>query len=339
MQYIIDQFKTLVAIPSPSGYTRAAVEYAAEEFKKLGYAPETGRKGSLLVDMGGEGAPLVLAAHVDTLGAMVAEVKSNGRLRVNRIGGLVAGSVDSENCTVIPRFGEKRYSATCQMINASSHVNTKLADTKRDFETLEIVLDEKVESRQDVLALGINNGDFVAFDPRTVVTESGYIKSRFIDDKLCVAMLLGLAKRFRENGMKLRRRVYLFITTYEEIGHGGAVGFPEDTEDFISVDMGCVGEGLACKETQVSICAKDGPGPFDFGLTNELILCARENGVDYAVDVFTNYASDADVALKAGHDLRHAVIGQGVYASHGYERTHVDGVRQTMNLLEAFIKA
>lgn len=338
MQYIVDQFKALTAIPSPSGFTRAATEYTAKEFEKLGFMPKITNKGCVLVDLGGEGRPLVLSAHIDTLGAMVAEVKPNGRLRMSRIGGIVAGSAEAENCIVIPRFTDKRYEGTCQVVNASGHVNTKLADVKRDFDTLEIVLDEKVKSRDDVLALGINAGDFVCFDPRTTVTASGYIKSRFIDDKLSVALLLGFAKRLKENGGTLSRKVYAFITTYEEIGHGACSGIPFEAEEMIAVDMGCIGEGLACSETQVSICAKDSSGPSDYEVTSALIRCARENGIDYAVDIYPSYGSDADMALRAGYDVRHCVVGQGVYASHGYERTHIDGVRNTLALLEAYTR-
>ena len=336
MQYIIEQFKALTAIPSPSGFTRAVTEYTAAEFEKLGFAPKLTNKGCVLVDLGGEGNPLVLSSHIDTLGGMVAEVKANGRLRITRIGGLVAANVETENCTVFPRFSEKRYSGTCQLVNASAHVNTDLAETKRSFDTVEIVLDEKVASREDVLELGINVGDYVCFDPRTTVTESGYIKSRFIDDKLSVALLLGFAKRLRESGAALSRKVYAFITTYEEVGHGARAGIPQDVEEVISVDMGCVGEGLTCTETQVSICAKDSSGPSDYELTSALIRCAKENGVDYAVDIYPSYGSDADAALGAGYDIRHCVVGQGVYASHGYERTHIDGVRNTLDLLEAY---
>ena len=267
---------------------------------------------------------------------MVAEVKANGRLRVARIGGLIAGSVEAENCIVIPRFSEKRFVGTCQVVNASGHVNTKLADVKRDFDTLEIVLDEAVRSREDVLALGIGVGDYVCFDPRTAVTESGYIKSRFIDDKLSVALLLGFAKRLRESGAALARKVFAFITTNEEIGHGASAGIPREAQEIIAVDMGCIGEGLSCSETQVSICAKDSSGPSDYAVTSALIRCARENGIDYAVDVYPSYGSDADAALRAGYDVRHCVVGQGVYASHGYERTHVKGVKNTLDLLEAY---
>ena len=229
MQYIVDQFKALTAIPSPSGFTRAATEYTAKEFEKLGFMPKITNKGCVLVDLGGEGRPLVLSAHIDTLGAMVAEVKPNGRLRMSRIGGIVAGSAEAENCIVIPRFTDKRYEGTCQVVNASGHVNTKLADVKRDFDTLEIVLDEKVKSRDDVLALGINAGDFVCFDPRTTVTASGYIKSRFLDDKLSASILLGLARAGVELSDAYIQAYYDKVVAYVKanIGSDGVLVDPE----------------------------------------------------------------------------------------------------------------
>lgn len=337
MQYIIDTFCELVAIPSPSGYTEAATAYVVDEFRRLGYAPQTTPKGCTLVDLGGEGSPLVLAAHIDTLGAMVSEVKANGRLRISRIGGLIAGSVDGENCIVFPRFAEKGVSGCCQMKNPSSHVNIKLAETLRDFDTLEIVLDELVNTKEDVNALGIFPGDYVCFAPRVKVTESGFIKSRFLDDKIGLAIFLALAKSIREGETKLSRKVYLFISNYEEVGHGARAGIPQDAADIIAVDMGCVGEGLTGTETQVCICAKDVVGPSDYSLTSELIRCAQKNGIDYAVDVYTNYSSDADAALRAGNDLRHCVMGMGVYASHGYERTHVRGICNTFELIKAYV--
>lgn len=335
--YILEQFQRLAAIPSPTGYTQKATDYVVETLRGMGFAPQVTRKGCTVVDLGGQGEPLVLAAHVDTIGAMVAEVKANGHLRISRIGGLVASSVDGENCTVFPRFKEDGITGCCQIMNPSTHVNTNLSTTLRDFDNLEIVLDEKVKTAADVYALGIHAGDFVSFEPRTVITPAGYIKSRHIDDKMGLAILLALAKEIAEGGINPHRKVYLFISSYEEVGHGACAGIPLDAADIIAVDMGCVGDGLTGTETQVCICAKDLVGPSDYALTTELIRCAQENGIGYAVDVYPSYSTDADAALRAGRDLRHAVMGMGVYASHGYERTHVDGVRDTFDLLSAYI--
>ncbi len=335
MDYILNQLQKIMAIHSPTGFTRAAAQYTMEEFQRLGYQPHMTNKGCVLVELGGEGSPLLLSAHLDTLGGMVAEVKASGALRITRIGGLDANNIETENCTVFTRDG-RQYSGVCQLMNASIHVNMKYDETKRDFDTVEVLLDEKVTSKADTQALGIATGDYVCFDPRTTITQGGYIKSRFLDDKLSVAILLGYAKRLKESGAKLNRKVYAYITVYEEVGHGARASIPEDVVEMIAVDMGCVGDGLACKETQVSICAKDSSGPSNYELTSRLIACAKQNAVDYAVDVYPGYGSDADAALGAGYDITHCVVGAGVYASHGYERTHVDGVKATLNLLEAF---
>ncbi len=338
MDYIVEQLKKLTAIPSPSGYTHEAASYVMEELARMGYAPKLTKKGCVLCTLGGERNPVLVSAHLDTLGAMVAEIKENGRLRLTRVGGLQANNVETENAVVVTRFG-KTYTGTMQMNDPSVHVNLEYADQKRDFKGMQLVLDERVKTADDVRKLGISAGDFVCFDPRTAVTESGYIKSRFLDDKLSAAILLGFAKHVKESRARLSRRVDLFFSVYEEVGHGCASGFPEDVEEVLSVDMGCVGEGLTCEEHQVSICAKDSVGPYDYEVTTALIRLAKENGIDYAVDIYPAYGSDADAALSAGADVRHALIGPGVYASHGYERSHVDGARNTLELLKAYLTA
>ncbi len=336
MKYILKQLQALTAIASPSGYTRAAAEYTMAELTRLGFSPEMTRKGCVLTCLGGEGAPLVLSAHLDTLGGMVAQIKSNGRLKLSPVGGIIPANIETENCIVVTRDG-KRYDGCFQMNNASAHVNAELRSQPRSFDTMEVVLDEKTVSREDTLKLGICEGDYVCFDPRTVVTPTGYIKSRFLDDKLSVAILLGLAKHVSEGKVALKRRVYTYITVYEEVGHGCRASIPEEVEEIVCVDMGCVGEGLNCTERQVSICAKDSAGPSDYELTGRLIDCAKKHKLDYAVDIYPHYGSDADAALGAGYDLRHSLIGSGVYASHGYERSHTDGVKNTLSLVEAFV--
>ena len=204
---------------------------------------------------------------------------------------------------------------------------------------MEILLDEKVSSREDVLALGILEGDVVAFEPRTRITQSGYIKSRFLDDKLSAAILLGYARYLKANEITPERKIYQHLTVYEEVGHGGPASVPQGVTEILAVDMGCVGEGLNCKEHQVSICAKDSSGPYDYEMTGELIALAKSNGIDYAVDVYPAYGSDAAAALRAGRDVRFALIGAGVYASHGYERSHRKGVENTLRLIEAVVTA
>lgn len=333
MNFIKEQLYTLTSIPSPSSFTTKVTDYLLSELSSLGYSPERSNKGNVFVTLGGSGSPLVLAAHVDTLGAMVRSIKENGRLRPTTIGGHQWSTADGENCTIHTRDG-RVYTGVVLNKEPSSHV----ADQKTELieENMEILLDENVASDQDTLALGIQTGDIIAMDPRTVVTESGYIKSRFLDDKLSAAILLGLARAVREDAWKLNRKVSLLFTVYEEVGHGGSV-VPDDTEEVISVDMGCVGSDLGCTERMVSICAKDSGGPYNYDLITALSNLAKEKKLDYAIDVYPHYGSDVETTLRAGYDIRHGLIGPGVYASHNYERSHMDGVHNTFELLKAYI--
>ena len=339
VEYMVEETKKILAIDSPSGYTAEVADYVMKAYQKLGYEPKLTTKGGVLVALGGRDKKnaVMLEAHIDTLGAMVAQIKSDGRLRVTPIGGMNANNAETENCRIHTRFGGKVYEGTLQLVNASIHVNGDYNDKKRTFDETEIVLDEKVHSREDVEALGIMTGDIVCFDPRTTVTESGYIKSRFLDDKLSVGILLGYARYLKEENVTPERMIYQHITVFEEVGHGGAASIPEGVTEVISVDMGCVGDGLACEETQVSICAKDSHGPYHYDVVSGLIAAAKREELDFAVDVYPHYGSDADVALTAGYDVRHGLIGAGVYASHGYERSHVDGVKNTFKLLCAYL--
>ena len=333
MNFIKEQLYTLTSIPSPSSFTTKVTDYLLSELSSLGYSPERSNKGNVFVTLGGSGSPLVLAAHVDTLGAMVRSIKENGRLRPTTIGGHQWSTADGENCTIHTRDG-RVYTGVVLNKEPSSHV----ADQKTELieENMEILLDENIASDQDTLALGIQTGDIIAMDPRTVVTESGYIKSRFLDDKLSAAILLGLARAVREDAWKLNRKVSLLFTVYEEVGHGGSV-VPDDTEEMISVDMGCVGSDLGCTERMVSICAKDSGGPYNYDLITALSNLAKEKKLDYAIDVYPHYGSDVETTLRAGYDIRHGLIGPGVYASHNYERSHMDGVHNTFELLKAYI--
>lgn len=334
MDFIKEQLYALTAIPSPSGFTKKATDYLLSELTALGFTPERSRKGNVFVTLGGSGSPLVLAAHVDTLGAMVRSIKENGRLRPTTLGGHQWSTADGENCTIHTRDG-KVYTGVVLNTEPSAHV----ADQKVEQieKHMEILLDENVDSREGTLALGIQTGDIIAMDPRTVVTESGYIKSRFLDDKLSTAILLGYAKYLKDEHITLPRKIYQHITVFEEVGHGGCGSVPEGTVEFLSVDMGCVGNGLACTEREVSICVKDSAGPYSYQTVTGLIRAAKENGIGFAADVYPFYGSDADAALRAGYDLRHGLIGPGVYASHGYERSHKDGVENTLKLLAAYI--
>ncbi len=338
VEYCVDKAKSILNVDSPVGYTKNAVDFVMGEYEKLGYRPIKTEKGGVLVDLGGKDTKqaVLLEAHLDTLGAMVAEVKGNGRLRLTPLGGMNPNNAEAENCRIITRTG-RVYEGTLQMNNASTHVNKELDTIKRSFGKMEVVIDEKTSSRKETEALGIMTGDIVAFEPRTRITESGYIKSRFLDDKLSVGIFLGFAKLLKEEGMIPERKIYQHISVYEEVGHGACGTVPAGTTEILAVDMGCVGEGLSCTEHQVSICAKDSAGPYTYDVVSDLIRAAQKNGVDFAVDIYPKYGSDADAALSAGYDVRHGLIGPGVYASHGYERSHLDGVENTLKLLKAYL--
>lgn len=338
VDYIVEQTKKIISIDSPSGYTREVAEYVINEYKALGYEPKLTIKGGVLVEIGGNNADdaVLLEAHIDTLGAIVTEIKGNGNLKISPIGGMNANNAEAENCRIITRF-DGVYEGTLQLENASIHVNGSYDDISRKFPAMEVVIDENVHSKDDTEKLGIMAGDIVAFDPRTIETKSGFLKSRFLDDKLSVGILLGYAKYLKDNNITTDRKIYHHITVYEEVGHGGSASVPDGVNEVISVDMGCVGDGLACTEYQVSICAKDSRGPYNYDVVTNLIKAAKANEIDFAVDVYPFYGSDADAALTSGYDIRHGLIGSGVYASHGYERTHRNGIENTYKLLKAYL--
>ena len=337
--YMLEQLQNLLAIDSPSGFTAKAAEYLLDEYTRLGYKPYQAVKGGVIVDLGGTDTDhaVFMEAHVDTLGAMIRDIKSNGRLVLSPVGGLSALNASGENCRIYTRSG-KTHTGTLQLNNASLHVNDDFEKASRAYDNMEVVIDEDTSSKEETKALDIENGDFVCFDPRTVITETGYIKSRYLDDKLSAAILLGYAKYLKDNQITPARQVYQHFTVYEEVGHGGAASIPENVTEVLSVDMGCVGDTIQCTERQVSICAKDSRGPYTYQVVSNLIEAAKAAEVDYSVDVYPHYGSDADVALTAGYDVNHALIGAGVYASHGYERSHIDGMNNTFTLLTEYLK-
>jgi len=334
--YAIEQIIQLCKTPSPSGFTKKATQYLEQELSKLGFKAEYSRKGSILATLGGEGNPLVLAAHVDTLGAMVRSIKPNGRIRFTKIGGYPENNIENENVIIHTRDG-KEYTGTVYINGPAAHVYRDSGSSKRDDEHMEVVLDEIVKSKEDTLKLGIYPGDFITLDPRTIYTPSGFLKTRHLDDKASAGILLALAKAVSEDKLKLERKVSILFTTYEEVGHGAASGFPADTAEMISVDMGAVGDDLGTDEYTVSICAKDSGGPYDWDVTDTLIRLAKEHKLQYAVDIYPFYGSDVEGALRAGHDIKHGLIGPGVFASHGYERTHRQGIENTLKLLWEYL--
>ena len=336
--YAWEMTEKLLAIDSPSGYTAKAAAWVKEAFEALGFDASITTKGGVIIDLGGknEADGLLLEAHADTLGAMVSMIKGDGRLKMTALGGMNPNNAETENVRVYTRSG-KMIEGTCQLSNASVHVNGDYSSAKRDWNSVEIVLDEDVSSAKDARELGIEVGDIVCFDPRTRRTASGYLKSRFLDDKLSVGILFGFAKYLKDNGIIPARRVYCHVTVYEEVGHGGCASVPAGVTEAISVDMGCVGAGLQCTEKQVSICAKDSGGPYNYEVVGKLIEAAKKTRADYAVDVYPFYGSDVEATLRSGHDIRHGLIGAGVYASHGYERSHIEGVLNSLKVLCGYL--
>ena len=333
-----EQTAALLAVDSPSGYTRDAAVWVKNAFESLGCPAYITVKGGVIANLGGkdEADGLLLEAHADTLGAMVCQIKGNGRLKMTALGGMRPENAETENVRVHTRDG-RVIEGTCQLCNPSIHVNGSYGDTKRSWDTVEIVLDEDVSSAADAKALGIEVGDIVCFDPRTKRTASGYLKSRFLDDKLSVGILLGFAKYLKDHGIEPQRKTWVHVTVYEEVGHGGSASVPAGVTEAISVDMGCVGDGLQCTEKQVSICAKDSGGPYNYDVVSKLIESAKKTGADYAVDVYPFYGSDVEATLRSGVDIRHGLIGAGVFASHGYERSHIDGVYNTLKVLCGYL--
>lgn len=332
---IFNLAKEILAIPSPSGYTKQVIEYLKNICIEENYEYEQLNNGSFVVTVKGETDYTIgVGAHVDTLGAMICAINSNGTLKFDRIGGPSLPTYDGEYCEVITREG-KKYSATFLCKAEAVHVHKGANTMDRNTDTMYIRLDELVHSKQDVIDLGICNGDYVALDPKTTITPSGFIKSRFLDDKLSVAIIFDLLKHFKEENITPKYTIKVIISTYEEVGFGSS--YIPRVDEMLAVDMGCVGEHLEGSEEKVSICAKDSAGPYNYEINSKLIALAKELKLDYAVDVFPYYSSDVSAALKAGNNIKGALIGSGVAASHGMERTHIKGVINTFELLKAYL--
>jgi len=331
--------EALLKADSPSGFTAKAVEQAQTFAQKLGYDTRVSRKGNLTILVPGRDhtKTVGLCAHVDTLGLMVRSITSEGRLLITPIGGPLLPTLDGEYCRIYTRGG-KVYTGTILSLSPAIHVEDDARTRPRDEKNMYVRIDEVVRTREDVEALGIDVGDYVCYDPKTTYTESGFLKSRFLDDKASAACLLAALHILTDKGQKPRFDTEVTFTVYEEVGHGGAT-FSEELSELLAVDMGCIGEELSCTEEQVSICAKDSAGPFDYGLVTRLVELSRANGIDYAVDVYPHYSSDAAVSWKAGRDLPAALIGPGVHASHGMERTHWRGLEATIQLIGLYLEA
>lgn len=328
-----DTLRTLVGIDSPSGYTQKACEYIYHLLSEYGWKPEYTNKGAVRCALG-DSPTLAIAAHTDTLGAIVSGVKSNGTLSFSPLGGPLLTSFEGGYVRIYT-MDDHVYTGTMLLNNPSTHANREADKTERKIENMHIRIDEEVTSKDDVRILGIRTGDIICFDPRYQELSSGFIKSHFMDNKAGCYVLFELARRLKEQGKTAP--VELFFSNYEEVGHGGTCGYSASVRDLLVIDMGVLGDACEGLETTCSICVKDSSGPYDYNFRKQLVALADKNGIPYRLDVYPFYGSDGSAALRAGLDYRVALIGPGVAASHGVERTHTKGIEATINLCLAYI--
>jgi len=325
----------LIHLDSPTGFTHRATEYIFDFLARLGYSPSYTRKGAVTCALG-DSPRRALAAHTDTLGAMVCGVRDNGTLSISPIGGLSLNMAEGEYVRIYTMSG-KVFTGTFLLDDPSVHANRHTATKKREQWNMHVRLDEVVEAKKDVEKLGIQNGDFICFEPRYQELDSGFIKSRFLDNKAGCFALFEVARQLAAEGTSLP--VELFFSNYEEVGHGGATGFSDGVEELLVIDMGVLGEACEGRERSCSICAKDSSGPYDYGLRTRLVELAQKHSIPYVLDVYPFYGSDGSAALRAGNDLRVGLIGPGVAASHGVERTHRAGVEATIDLCLTYARS
>ena len=339
MNFIKEIAYKIFGCDSPTGYSMNVNKLIIDILADMGYQANITNKGNvrLFIEGNNHSKKVATSAHTDTLGLMVRSINGNGTLNVTNIGGPILPTLDGEYCKVVTRDG-KRYSGTILCNSASVHVYEDAKTKPRNLDTLTVRIDEIVNSKQDVINLGINNGDYVLIDPKTVITESGFLKSRFIDDKGSVCVILSVLKELKNKGLKPTYDTYVYFVNQEEVGHGAAT-VDSDIDEFVTVDMGCIGKDLAGNEFEVSICAKDSGGPYSYELTNKLVKLAKDNNVKYVIDIFPYYGSDIGAAWHSGVDCAGALIGPGVHASHGMERTHMDALKNTKELLYLYLRS
>ena len=336
-KYTLDTFQRLLAVDSTTGQYRAIQEKAAEIIRELGYEPYFTHKGGVLADLGGEGDPLVVTAHLDDIGLMVRHINADGTLNVCPVGGLYPFYCVTENVRVYTADGKVYTGTVCRTPNSIHVTEEELRSTPGDYrKNVCVVLDVPVRTAEDTRKLGIETGDYIALEPR-FTRSGGYIKSRFVDDKACVAVLFNIMKALKDKGITPKRKVLAYFACYEEIGHG-TTWLPEGVRDVLALDIAPTGPEQNSDEQKVSVFAKDSRFPYHSGMLSELRNTARAAGIDYVTDVVTpHYGSDGDGSVLAGHDIRHACIGPGTANSHGYERTHIDGLKNTFDLAFAYL--
>ncbi|WP_280769653.1 M42 family metallopeptidase [Salipaludibacillus daqingensis] len=336
----IDVIKKLVEIPSPSGNTNEVITFVEKLLTDMNVETKRNRKGGLIATIHGENTSKhrMLTAHVDTLGAMVKEIKPSGRLKLDLIGGFKYNAIEGEYCQIETSTGNI-FSGTILMHQTSVHVYKDAGKAERNQSNMEVRIDEKVSSAEEVRELGIEVGDFVSLDPRVQVLDNGFIKSRHLDDKASVGILLELIKSVKNNNISLPNTTHFLISNNEEIGYGGNSNITQETVEYLAVDMGAMGDGQSTDEYTASICVKDASGPYHYALRKNLVKLAEDNGIGYKLDIYPYYGSDASAAIRAGNDIIHGLIGPGIDSSHAYERTHKDSIDETTKLLWHYLQA
>ena len=341
MQQTIDYLKKLTSIPSPTGFTREVADYLVEEVERLGYKAIRTNKGGVNVIVKGkdDNKHRVVTAHVDTLGAMVRAVKADGRLKMAKIGGYPWNMIEGENCLVHVASTGKTVSGTILIHQTSTHVYKDAGTAERTEDNMEVRLDAKVRNEKETRDLGIDVGDFISFDPRTIITETGFIKSRFLDDKVSAAILLDLLRKYKEENIELPQTTHFMFSVFEEVGHGANSNLPKEAVEYLAVDMGAMGDDQQTDEYTVSICVKDASGPYNYEFRNYLVHLAKDNDIQYKLDIYPYYGSDASAAMRAGAEVKHALLGAGIESSHSYERTHIDSVEQTQKMVDVYLRS
>ena len=335
---IVELLKRLVETPSPSGYTEKVMNLIEKELDNIGMTYTKTNKGAIIATIEGVDTARhrLLTAHTDTLGAMVKEIKSDGRLKLDMIGGFRWNAVEGEYCLIHTASG-KNVRGTILMHQTTVHVYKNAGTAERSTDNIEVRIDEKVTNEDGTRLLGIEVGDFVSFDPRFETTDSGFIKSRHLDDKASTALLLGLVRSLKEEEVTLPHTTHFYISNNEEIGYGGNSNIPAETVEYIAVDMGAIGDGQTSDEYTVSICAKDSSGPYHYALTQHLTGLCKAVNIPFKLDIYPFYGSDASAAIRAGFDVKHALFGPGIESSHALERTHIESLNASARLLHAYV--
>jgi peptidase M42 family hydrolase len=338
--YIEQVLRRLLQIPSPTGYTDRIVHFVVRELENLGVGCALSRRGAIRVELEGKlrSPACAIVAHLDTLGAMVTQLKSNGRLGVAPIGKWNSRFAEGARVIVFTdRSGSRR--GTIIPLKASGHIFDEQVDVQpTSWDNLEVRVDDPAQTAAELMALGFQIGDFIAWDPSPEFFANGFVVSRHLDDKAGVAAVLGAVKAAVDCGVEIPVNCHVLFTISEETGTGASAALHGEVAEMVAVDNATPGPGQASREQGVTIAMMDSSGPFDYHLTHRLLALCQEYGIEHQRDVFRSYRCDAASAVEAGNDLRVALVCFGVDASHGYERTHLSSLVSLAELLTLYIQ-